>query len=173
MAALRAEGLAFRLIFAGAWPEPARRPAFERRLAALGLGGVARVTGAVSRAEAKGLLLASDALALPSVYPSESSPLVVLEAMAAGCAVVAARHAGLGELFRDGVEGRLVAPGDGAALAAALREVLGAPEAFGRRARARYEAAFAPEVVAGAYRAALFGPRPGGGYLGAPPPEAL
>jgi glycosyltransferase involved in cell wall biosynthesis len=50
---------------------------------------------------------------------SEGLPIVLLEAMAHGRAVVATTVGGIPELLRDDVEGILVAPGDADALASA------------------------------------------------------
>jgi glycosyltransferase involved in cell wall biosynthesis len=60
------------------------------------------------------------------VAPSHEEPFgtVLAEAMAVGTPVVATRVGGLAEVVEDGVTGRLVEPGDPAALAAAVREVL-------------------------------------------------
>jgi glycosyltransferase involved in cell wall biosynthesis len=66
-------------------------------------------------------LKAIDVLSVPSVR-DESLPLVVLEAMAAGRPVIASRLSGIPEAVADGATGRLVAPGDAAALASALTE---------------------------------------------------
>ena len=54
------------------------------------------------------------------VLPSHQEPFgtVLAEAMAVGTPVVATRVGGLAEVVQDGVTGRLVAPGDPAALAA-------------------------------------------------------
>jgi glycosyltransferase involved in cell wall biosynthesis len=62
---------------------------------------------------------------------------VLAEAMAVGTPVVATRVGGLAEVVDDGVTGRLVAPGDPAALAAAVLEVLRGRDAMGAAARER------------------------------------
>ena len=72
-------------------------------------------------------LAAMDVLAHPSIS-HDSCPGAVLEAMAAGRAVVASAIGGIPELIVDGTTGRLVPPGDAGALAAALLELLGLPE---------------------------------------------
>ncbi len=65
---------------------------------------------------------AADALVLPSAF--EPWAVVVNEAMAAGCAVVASDVVGAAwELVEDGVSGRRFPSGDAAGLAKALRDV--------------------------------------------------
>jgi glycosyltransferase involved in cell wall biosynthesis len=65
---------------------------------------------------------ASDVMVLPSL--TEGSPNVLLESMAVGVPVVATRVGGIPEIVTDGESALLVSPGDPAALAAAIREVL-------------------------------------------------
>jgi glycosyltransferase involved in cell wall biosynthesis len=74
------------------------------------------------RSDVPDLLAAADAFVLPSLF--EGLSLVVLEAMALGLPVVATRVCGNAEAIRDGVTGRLVPPGEPAALSAALLELL-------------------------------------------------
>lgn len=98
---------------------------------------------------AAGLMGALDVLVLPS--HAEPFGTVLAEAMNAGTPVVATRVGGLAEVVEDGVTGRLVAPGDPAALAAAVLEVLerrGAMGAAGRLRAARWHAdAYADRVA--------------------------
>jgi len=78
-----------------------------------------------------------DAFVLPSRF--EGLPLAVLDAMLAELPVVATDVGSTGEAVSDGVTGRLVAAEDHAALATALREVIGDPlraREFGRAGRA-------------------------------------
>jgi glycosyltransferase involved in cell wall biosynthesis len=86
---------------------------------------------------AAGILGQLDVLVLPSTQ--EPFGTVVAEAMAAGTPVVATRVDGLPELVQDGVSGRLVEPGDTAALAVAVLDVLENREEMGAAARAAAE----------------------------------
>lgn len=90
----------------------------------------------------------ADVVVVPSVHP-ESFGLVAVEAMAAGCAVVASDLGGLAELVEEGVTGRLLPPGQPRALADALcayqdDETLAARH--GQAGRARYLARFTEEA---------------------------
>jgi len=83
---------------------------------------------------------ARDAFALGRtvVVPSraESLPYVVLEAAAAGMPLIATNVGGIPEIFADELE-RLIAPGDVAALAAAMRIALAAPQQMASEAALR------------------------------------
>lgn len=78
--------------------------------------------------DAAGLMRHLDVLVLPS--RQEPFGTVLAEAMIVGTPVVATRVGGLVEVVHDGVTGRLVPPGDPAALAAAVLDVLGHREAM-------------------------------------------
>ena len=71
------------------------------------------------------LLAGCDLFVLPSLY--EGLPLSILEAMAAGKAVVATAVGGTPEAVLDGETGLLVPPGDPVALARAIQEILSNP----------------------------------------------
>lgn len=87
-------------------------------------GGDSRISfaPAVPPADVPGVLAGYDLLACPSLC-HEGGPTVAIEAHAAGTPVIGSAIGGLAELIADGVDGRLVPPGDRAALAAVLREV--------------------------------------------------
>jgi glycosyltransferase involved in cell wall biosynthesis len=97
--------------------------ALREEVRARGLASAVRFLG--RRDDVPALLAAADLVVLPSLF--EGLPLVVLEAMAAGRPVVATRVCGTDEAVHDGVTGRLVPPGDAAALAAAVVEALTSP----------------------------------------------
>jgi glycosyltransferase involved in cell wall biosynthesis len=124
-----------RLTLVGDGPE---RAALAARAAALKLDTSVRFTGYQSQDEVAALLAQSDVFVLPSF--AEGVPVVLMEAMAARLPVVATRIAGIPELVEDGTSGRIVAPGDAAALAAALHDILSAPKvarAMGAAGRAK------------------------------------
>ena len=155
-ARLRTRGVAFRLTFAGTWLRDEDRAAFVALVRAHGLAGQTTVAGPLGRAEVRALLAATDVLAFPSALP-ESFGLVMTEAMEAGCAVVATGHAAAAEIVRDRVDGRLVAPGDAVALAAALADALAHADRYGRSGRARVTSAFEPTRLERAFVAAVLG----------------
>jgi glycosyltransferase involved in cell wall biosynthesis len=76
----------------------------------------------------------ADIFVLPSYL--EGQPLAIIEAMAAGVPVVATSIGAVPDLIRDGVEGRVVEPGDVEQLASALAELIGDPALRTRMAAA-------------------------------------
>lgn len=105
-----------------------------------------------------GELAKTDVLVLPSLF-GEGLPMVVLEAMAAGIPVVATDVEGVSEAVVEGVTGRLVQPGNTAALADGIESiVLGRAdyEALARAAQQRHRERFSDlamaEQVASVYR---------------------
>ncbi len=115
----------------------ASRPAARLIIAGDGplLAELKNLTGSLGIAERTALLGASeqipavlsalDVFVLPSLNEGISN--TILEAMASGLPVVASAVGGNVELVEDGVNGRLFAPGDVAALAAILAEYVAAP----------------------------------------------
>lgn len=105
--------------------------------------------------------LMQEAALLVSCSESEAFSWVVLEAMAVGLPVVATRSGGPQELIDHGVDGALVAVGDTAALAQAIRELLERPDLARQRAAAgsakagRLSAAGMVERLAQMYRDVL------------------
>ena len=124
-------------------------PAYRAELEALAqrLGVAARVRFARSPSDrVAGAYAAADAVLFPVTWP-EPWGLVPLEAMAVGRPVVATGTGGSGEYLADGDNALVVAPGDAAALAAAVRRLAedGALRerlrAGGRATASRYTAA--------------------------------
>jgi len=90
------------------------------------MGVAANIAFVGFRENVPDILDASDVCALSSL--SEGMPLAVLEAMAAGCPVVATDVGGVSQLVRPGATGLLVPPADPQALSAALLELLDDPQ---------------------------------------------
>jgi glycosyltransferase involved in cell wall biosynthesis len=93
-------------------------------------------------------IAAADVFCLSSVW--EAVALAAQEAVMLGIPVVTTDVGGMSELVTDGESGRLVAPGDVAALRDALDEVLAHPELgrkYAHRAREDYGANFSRDAV--------------------------
>lgn len=102
----------------------------------LGLEGHLRFPGARPHEELPRWFNAADVSVLAT--RSEGWPNVLLESLACGTPVVAAKVGGVPEIVRDGQDGILYPSGDRTALAAALRQSLASPRdrgALARRAR--------------------------------------
>lgn len=125
----------------------------HQALAALAreVGVVDRVLFLGDRDDVPALLATADVFTFASL--SEGLPLSVLEGMAAQLPVVAYSLPGLRGVITDGVDGCLVPLGDRGAMAAAIRELLGADarrHAMGQAARATVVERFDSQVMTGA-----------------------
>ncbi len=130
------------LVVAGDGPS---RAALEHQASGLPV----RFTGFVSREEVAKLYAEAAIFVLPSLV--ENFPMVLLEAMNAGCAVITTDAYGCGELAGDA--GVLVPPEDADSLRRALLRLIGDPaerERLGEVARQRARE-FAPEKIAGRF----------------------
>lgn len=107
-----------RLSLVGTGPEQDRLASLATDL---GVNGRVRFVGARSPAEIPSLMAEHDVLVLAS--RAEGRPNAVLEAMAAGRAVVASDISAVREILRDGVTGLLFPVGDAAALAQQLKQL--------------------------------------------------
>lgn len=113
----------------------------DHRIAALGL---------LDQGQVHDLLMAADVVAHPSSYP-EGLPTVLLEAAAAGAAIVATPAGGTTDLIQDGDNGLIVPAGDHSALVRALDLLTADPtlrERLGTAARRTVEERFDWEAVA-------------------------
>lgn len=99
------------------------RARLEREIAAAGLTNVTLLAGRADDRTLHAWYEAATLFVHPTLY--EGSSLVTLEAMAHRRAVVATEAGGLPDKVRPGVNGWLVAPGDPAALAAAISGAVG------------------------------------------------
>jgi glycogen(starch) synthase len=124
---LRRRHPGLRLVVAGTGPAAGE---LRDRARALRLGRGVTFAGFIPDAELAALVAAADCAVVPSRY--EPFGMVALEAAAAGTPVAVAEVGGLAEIVTDGVTGVRFAPGDPAALAAAVDRLL-ADQVLGRR----------------------------------------
>lgn len=144
------------LICAGDGPEAAGMRAWVEQH---GLGGRVRFPGFVRGREKAQFLADADIFAFPTYY-GEGCPVSLLEAMAAGCAVITGDAGGIPDIFEDGVNGVMLSQPTGDKVGAALRDLLSDParcRAIGAHNRevagARYEAGRVSADVAAVYAA--------------------
>ena len=126
-----------RLVIVGDGPE---REALKARAQELGLGDAVCWPGALPQNAVRELLAGSTLFALPCRIARDGNrdglPTVLLEALASGVPCVTTTVTGNPEIVRDGIEGRLVPPGDPEALAEAMIDLLRDPEVRRRMAAA-------------------------------------
>jgi len=102
---------------------------------------------------------AMDIYVQPSIA-SDDLPFAVREAMSAGLPIIASDFAGIPELITDGLNGRLVSPGDSDALAKAISYLVEHEpirRAYGDASRRIYRERLCPQAVIGAYHKLLNG----------------
>lgn len=104
----------------------------------LGISDAVHFTGWIDGPAKAAALQAADVFVLPSYF--EGLPIGVLEAMASGLVVVASPVGGVPDLVTDGVQGRLVPPGEVQRLADVLVEVLADTKTSNAMATAAWEA---------------------------------
>jgi colanic acid/amylovoran biosynthesis glycosyltransferase len=124
------------------------RAGLEAEVSERGLSDRVRLLGPIGQDDLPAQYAWADVFCLPSF--AEGLPVVLMEALAAGCAVVTTPIAGIPELVEPGRTGVLVAPGRDDLLAAAL-ERLAAPEEraeYQARGRARVRELHSPAVNA-------------------------
>jgi glycosyltransferase involved in cell wall biosynthesis len=143
LAMVAERGVPFEAQFAGAWRPPISKDGFAARVQALGLEDQVTLLGAVY-GEAKARLFAdADLFVLPTYYDHEALPLVVIEAMMHGLAVITTKIGALPGVIADQASGELIEPANISQLASALEKLLTDPDLrarYGRAARQKYEA---------------------------------
>lgn len=117
----------------------------------LGVSDRVKFWGDVPNQELPALLHACDVFLFPSVTPNEAFGLVLVEGMACGRPLVACHlKSGVPYVCREGENGLLVPPMDGAALAAAMRSLIDSPElrhTLGRQGRNLAQAEFSRDTM--------------------------
>jgi glycosyltransferase involved in cell wall biosynthesis len=147
-----ADAAGVELLIAGEGPD---REPLQRRATGLGIGDRVRFLGAQPRERIVEMFRAADATILSSSW--ENFPHTVVEALAVGTPVLAMEAGGVAEVVHDGVNGLLVAPGDTAALGAAVRRYFQDDDlrAQLRAAAAGSVSEYAPERVFGELESTL------------------
>ncbi|MBI2624654.1 glycosyltransferase [Candidatus Parcubacteria bacterium] len=97
-------------------------PKLKQLAERLGLKGAVKFTGMLHGQDLANLITASDIFVSPS--DSENQSMALLEAMAAGLAIVAVRGGGTPEHVREGENAFLAAPGDRSSLASGALRLL-------------------------------------------------
>ena len=113
-----------KLVFAG---DGEFRDLIERRIRDLRLEGRVRITGWIGSDEVRSLITLATIVVQPSLM--EGLPVVLMEAMAQGRAVISTYIAGIPELVEAGRTGWLVAPGEIDSLADTMDTALSTPDA--------------------------------------------
>ena len=141
-----------RLVIAGDGPE---REPLENRARALGIADRVSFLGSQPRRRIVELFRAADATILSSSW--ENFPHTVVEALAVGTPVLAMEAGGVSEVVHHGVNGLVVAAGDTAGLAEAVRRYFTDEQLRGRlrSGAAPSVAEYAPERVFGELEATL------------------
>jgi glycosyltransferase involved in cell wall biosynthesis len=124
----------------GDWLQPgtAAERAIKGLLASAGGADRIRFLGEVRGAAKAALLARTDIYVLPTYYPFEGQPNAIVEAMAAGCAVVSTDHAAIPETVLDGETGIIVPQRDVAALTQAVRRLCRDRDALWAMAKASF-----------------------------------
>jgi glycosyltransferase involved in cell wall biosynthesis len=146
---LRAEFPAIQLLIAGEGPEELVLRALARER---GIAESVRFLGV--RHDMPELLKVFDVYVLSSLR--EGLPMSILEAMAAGCPVVATRVGGIHSVIEDGVNGVLVPPRDPRALANAIAALLRDADlrrSFAARSHAVFHSGYSAEQMIRRYEA--------------------
>ncbi len=120
----------------GATPDPGYAAALRARTAALGVADRVRFRGRAPDERLREHLRAADLFAMPSTY--EGYGIAALEAMGAGCPVVASAAGGARE-FVDGENGALVDPGDAAGVTRTVERYARDPAALRTASEAALE----------------------------------
>jgi glycosyltransferase involved in cell wall biosynthesis len=143
----------WQLVLVGDGPARAR---IEALFARLPIAAQTRFAGFVERRLLPGLYAACDLFVWPAL--NEAYCVALLEAQAAGLPVIAGREGGVCDVVADGIGGLLVEAQDPQAIAAAVDELLHAPErraAMGERARSYIRGRHGIETAQARLRLAL------------------
>ena len=82
----------------------------------------------VSGHEKKALYSLSHIFCLPTYYPYEGQPISILEAYATGCVVITTNHSGIGDIFRDVVNGFQVQKRSATSIRLVIEQIIENPQ---------------------------------------------
>lgn len=142
---LKRKGFSFAVDCAGPKDSSRYVELLEKRVRELDLDECVKFHGRVSEEALRNFYAEADVFVLPSEHSGtafEGLGLVYLEAMAQGVPSIGCLDSGAEDVIQDGMNGRLVPPGDTEALAAAIKEMFDDPASWLRMSSA------APESVA-------------------------
>lgn len=131
--------------FAGEWCRPEDKLLAERLVDELAIADYVEFPGPVGPTAKQQLFLSSDVFVLPTYYPFEGHPFVILEAMRAGLPVVTTNAGCIEETVKDGVTGLIVRKRDPESVAQAIIRLLTDPNLrtrMGNVARERFLAMY-------------------------------
>jgi glycosyltransferase involved in cell wall biosynthesis len=134
---------------AGPWPSQQVEDETQQLVRQLLPDDSVTFTGPVGAAEKARILASSDIFCLPSFYPQEGQPLVIIEAMAASLPVVSTMWRGIPETVVDGETGFLVETARPDLVAEKLTALALDPDTrrtLGQNGRARYERLYTQEA---------------------------
>ena len=144
---MRAE-VQFRLVIAGEFDSPATKSRVEGFCLRNGLSPHVDFPGVVTGAAKKQLFRTARVFLFPTLFESETFPVVILEAMAAGVPTVASDWRGIPDMIEDGVSGFLVPNGDPGCCAEKVQLILEDERLrsrLGQSARSKYDAKYTLE----------------------------
>ncbi len=132
---LRRKGFSFEMDCVGPKDSSSYVERLEKRVRELGLEACVKFHGRVSEQALQDYYAKADLFVLPSEHSGtafEGLGLVYLEAMAQGLPAIGCLDSGAEDVIRDGVNGKLVPPGDAEALASAIKETFDDPASWQR-----------------------------------------
>jgi glycosyltransferase involved in cell wall biosynthesis len=139
---LRQRGVRFRLVIGG---DGSLRETLKRQTNELQLCEIVELRGWLHGQAKAEAFRTADIFVLPSLE-REGVPNVLLEAMAAGLPIVATQVSGIPSIIAQNVNGLLVPPGDAAALARAIEQLLNDPQGRQSMGSANRDAALQHDV---------------------------
>lgn len=115
----------FFLRMIGAFPSEKAKEEVQKRVAQSSIQAKIDLIGPLrDRSRVREIFMDADIFCLPTYYPQEAQPLVLLEAMNAACAIVASRHASIPEFIDHERNGLLVEKKNTEELSHALEELI-------------------------------------------------